>query len=114
MEDAKVQSHFEDQLTSLMRQYGNELLRMCCVLLRDRALAEDAVQETFLKAYRGLPKFRGDCSEKTWLICIAVNSCKTMMRRPWFKITGNNEIAAQTARSHSFVLLSWPDGKRNR
>ena len=79
MEDAKVQSHFEDQLTSLMRQYGNELLRMCCVLLRDRALAEDAVQETFLKAYRGLPKFRGDCSEKTWLICIAVNSCKTMM-----------------------------------
>ena len=50
MEDAKVQSHFEDQLTSLMRQYGNELLRMCCVLLRDRALAEDAVQETFLNA----------------------------------------------------------------
>lgn len=87
MEDAKVQSHFEDQLTSLMRQYGNELLRMCCVLLRDRALAEDAVQETFLKAYRGLPKFRGDCSEKTWLICIAVYICKTMMRRSWFKIT---------------------------
>ena len=75
------------ELERLVLQYQQPLLRTCFLYLRDRTLAEDAVQETFLKAYRGLPKFRGDCSEKAWLICIAVNSCKTMMRRPWFKIT---------------------------
>ena len=34
-----------------MSQYGTALLRMCCLYLRDYSLAEDAVQETFLKAY---------------------------------------------------------------
>ena len=57
---------------ALYALYANELYRYAYAILRDRHAAEDAVQETFLKAYRGLPKFRGDCSEKTWLICIAV------------------------------------------
>ena len=43
------------------------LLRLCFIQLRDRSLAEDAVQETFLKAYRAYDQSRGDCSEKTWL-----------------------------------------------
>ena len=38
-------------LERLMPQYGTALLRMCCLYLRDYSLAEDAVQETFLKAY---------------------------------------------------------------
>ena len=42
--------------------------------LKDRTLAEDAVQETFMKAYKSLPHFRGDCSEKTWLTRILINT----------------------------------------
>ena len=49
-------------LERLMAQYGTALLRMCCLYLRDYSLAEDAVQETFLKAYARLDSFRGDCS----------------------------------------------------
>lgn len=59
----------------MMRLYGYEIpiRRMCCIYLRDEQLAADAVQETFLKAYLALDKFRGEASEKTWLTRIAIN-----------------------------------------
>lgn len=75
----------EEVLNDLVLRYEKELLRMCCVYLRDIALAEDAVQETFLKAYRHLSSFRGDSSEKTWLIRIAMNTCRDMRRNAWYK-----------------------------
>ena len=53
------------ELERLVLQYQQPLLRTCFLYLRDRALAEDAVQDTFLKAYRSLASFRGECSEKT-------------------------------------------------
>ena len=46
---------------------------------RNRADAEDAVQNTFLKAYGGLPHFRGDASFYSWLHRIAINSAKTVL-----------------------------------
>ena len=48
----------------LVNQYQTALLRMCCLYLRDKTLAEDAVQETFIKAWRSMDAFRGDSSEK--------------------------------------------------
>lgn len=69
----------------LVEQYQAALLRTCYVMLKDYALAEDAVQETFLKAYRAMDNFRGDCSEKTWLMQIAMNTCRDMKRRAWFR-----------------------------
>ncbi len=76
---------YEEMLAQLVAQYEVPLLRTCYMYLRDRALAEDAVQETFLKAYKALPSFRGDCSEKTWLMRIAVNICRDMRRSAWFR-----------------------------
>lgn len=70
-------------LEAMMRQYGDRLLRLCFLYLQDRGLAEDAVQDTFLKAYRKRDKFRGDCNEKTWLTRIAINTCKNDLRAPW-------------------------------
>lgn len=58
---------------------------MCCMYLRDMNMAEDAVQETFLKAYNALSSFRGDSSEKTWLYRIAVNVCNDMRRNAWYR-----------------------------
>ena len=48
----------------LIGEYQIPLLRLCYMQLHDRALAEDAVQETFLKAYRAYGQFRGQSSEK--------------------------------------------------
>ena len=53
------------------------------MMLQDRALAEDAVQETFLKAYRNLDTFRCESSEKTWLTRIAVNVCHDLRKSAW-------------------------------
>lgn len=54
----------DEQIKRMITQYGDALLRMCCVQLRDAHLAEDAEQETFFKAYQGIAGFRGECGEK--------------------------------------------------
>lgn len=73
------------RLERMMEQYGNDLLRICCVYLKDASMAEDAVQETFVKAYRHMDTFRGASSEKTWLVAIAINVCRDMRRSAWFR-----------------------------
>lgn len=75
----------EVDLERLIDQHGDGLLRVCLLYLKDYGLAEDAVQETFLRAYRSWNKFEGRSSEKTWLTSIAINVCKTMLRSPWKK-----------------------------
>ncbi len=77
----------EKQFERMVANYQAALLRMCYMYLQDRTLAEDAVQETYLKAYKSLPSFRGDCQEKTWLVRIAVNTCRDMQRSAWFRHT---------------------------
>lgn len=79
--------NLELQLCRLMTQYEREILRTCYVLLQDRQLAEDAVQETFLKAYLHLENFRGESDEKTWLMRIAINVCNDQRRSRWFRFT---------------------------
>lgn len=75
------------QFEELVNTYQTALLRMCFMHLKDQALAEDAVQETFLKAYRSLDSFRGDSSEKTWLMKIAMNTCRDLHRSAYFRFT---------------------------
>ena len=88
MEAVKDPDSRRDQtIERLTTQYQTSLLRLCYVQLQDQALAEDAVQETFLKAYKGFDSFRGDSSEKTWLTRIAVNTCRDFQRGGWFKHT---------------------------
>ena len=72
-------------LERLMNQYGTSLLRMCCLHLRDAALAEDAVQDTFLKAYRRLDGLRDEGSERAWLMSIAINTCRDYLRSSWHR-----------------------------
>lgn len=65
--------------------YGDGLIRLCFLYLGDYQLAEDAVQECFLRAYRSRARFRGECSPRSWLSGIAVNVCRSMLRTPWFR-----------------------------
>lgn len=58
----------------LIDEYGDELLRLCLFYMGDRQLAEDAFQETMVKAWRALENFRGESGMKTWLFHIAVNT----------------------------------------
>lgn len=74
----------EEKLVRLIEDYQKPMLDLCYMYLRDRELAEDAVQETFLKAYKALGTFRGESRVRTWLTRIAINTCRDMRRSAWF------------------------------
>jgi len=74
-------------LEKAMAEYETSLVRMCYAYLGDLSLAEDAVQETFVKAYKGYHTFRADADEKTWLMRIAINTCKDIRRSAWLRHT---------------------------
>lgn len=76
-------SREEQELTRLMETYGAMLVSLCASALRDRHLAQDAVQETFLKAYRHLHQLAQADSERAWLIRIALNTCRDFQRTWW-------------------------------
>ncbi|MCH5286132.1 MAG: sigma-70 family RNA polymerase sigma factor [Christensenellaceae bacterium] len=61
------------------------LFRLCFAYLGDAALAEDAVQETFVKAYKGYDRYCRESEEKTWLTRIAINTCKDIRKSAWFR-----------------------------
>src|SRR5260370_14257289 len=62
-------------LEQLLALHQRSLFVLCQGILGHPDDAEDAVQETFLRALRGLHTFRGDAAFRTWLFRIAVNIC---------------------------------------
>ena len=72
-------------LEQAMEQWEVPLLRTCYLLVKDVALAEDAGQDTFGKAWQAHDHFRGEASEKSWLMRIAVNTCRDLRRGKWFR-----------------------------
>jgi RNA polymerase sigma-70 factor (ECF subfamily) len=70
----------EDRLASLYRLHGPAIFARCLGLLRDRAAAEDATQETFLKIHRHLAKAPGDDEVRLWIFRAATNVCISQLR----------------------------------
>lgn len=68
---------FED----LVRRHQTRLVNYALAIVRDTGEAEDVAQETFIKAYRSLRRFRGESSFKTWLYTIATNTARTALER---------------------------------
>lgn len=83
------------EIEELIDQFGDDILRLCIAYLGDRQLAEDAFQETFIKAWKHLPSFRGECSLKTWLCRIAVNTCRDLLRSGWFRMWRRSQPVEQ-------------------
>lgn len=77
----------DEAFTRMVNQYQGAIGRMCLLYLRDRTAAEDALQETFLKAYKRMDTFRADSQERTWLMSIAINTCRDMNRSAWLRHT---------------------------
>jgi RNA polymerase sigma-70 factor, ECF subfamily len=60
----------------LVVKYQRRIERLVGRMVRDTDLVQDIAQETFIRAYRALPQFRGDSAFYTWLYRIAVNTAK--------------------------------------
>lgn len=74
----------ERVFADLVMRNQDRAIRLATRLLSgDRAAAEDVVQEAYLRAYRGLSKFRGDAQLTTWLDRIVVREAYRHHRRPW-------------------------------
>ncbi len=64
-----------------VRTYGNSLYRLCYVMLNNEKDAEDAVQDTFIKYIEKSPAFADSEHEKAWLITVAQNRCRDILRQ---------------------------------
>lgn len=74
------QKNYSD-MERMVTQYGDCLLRMCCLYMGNLQSAEDALQETYIRAFKNIDKFKHQCSEKTWLTGIAINVCRSHLKR---------------------------------
>ena len=77
----------EQRFMAWVEAHGNAILRTCFVYLSNVQDAEDAMQDTFLKAWKAMEQFeqRGGANEKTWLMRIAINVCHDYYRSKWFR-----------------------------
>ena len=74
----------EAALTGLVERHRTALVRMCCLCLGDASLAEDAAQESMLRAFRAYDGYRGE-GTATWLYRIAHNTCLDILRSARWK-----------------------------
>ena len=72
-----AQAGDSDAVSSLVRRYQTRIYNFALTLTANPADAEDLAQETFIRAFRGLHRFRGDSSFKNWLYRIAANAAHT-------------------------------------
>jgi RNA polymerase sigma-70 factor (ECF subfamily) len=70
-----------DDIRSILAEYQDKVYRLSLGMLGDSAQAEDASQETFVKIWKGLPKFRGESSISTWIFSIARNTCLDLLKK---------------------------------
>jgi RNA polymerase sigma-70 factor, ECF subfamily len=84
----RVQSGDVDAFGELVSSYQKRIFNFCFRLLLNRADAEDAAQETFIKAFRAMKSFKGESKFSTWLYVIAKNTCFDKFKsRPGWEFT---------------------------
>lgn len=70
-------------IETLIRQYGNDVLRTAYMYVKDVHTAEDIFQDVFIKVSQKLSTFEGNSSIKTWIIRITINTCKDYLKSAW-------------------------------
>lgn len=82
----RVQAGDKSAFDLLVRKYQHKIVNLIGRYVQDHSETQDVAQEAFIKAYRALPKFRGDSAFYTWLYRIAINTAKNHLiargRRP--------------------------------
>ena len=69
-----------EDVETIIERYGDMLYRLCILMLKNESDAEDVIQETLIKFYRKAPVFENADHEKAWLIRVATNGCRDLLR----------------------------------
>jgi len=70
-----------DAFADLVQEYYQSVYQMCWYLMNSDLNAADATQETFLRAFQAIRKFRGNASIRTWLFSICIRVCSDIRRQ---------------------------------
>ena len=91
------------RIEELAEEVGPLALSIATRMLGDRTLAQDALQDALVQAYRGLPGFRGEASLRTWFLRILVNSCRRhrVLTRRW--LAGRRRLGREIAVEETYT-----------
>lgn len=110
---ARVQRGDKRAFDLLVLKYQRKIMRLLSRMIRDPAEVEDVAQETFIKAYRALPQFRGESAFYTWLYRIAINSARNWQqasnRRPINLSSLENEDGETFSQIDTLSDISTPE-----
>ncbi len=93
----------EDAFSQLVRRHERELQVHCYRMLGSFTESEDLVQETFLRAWRGLDGFEGRSSVRAWLYRIATNACLDVLAQRRQRVMPYDVVPASTPDAPSFA-----------
>jgi RNA polymerase sigma-70 factor (ECF subfamily) len=90
---ARLRAGDREAFAELVRRHGGALFRLATTFVKDRSVAEEVVQDTWLAALDGLDAFEGRSSLRTWLFSILANRARTRAVRegrsvPWSSLEG--------------------------
>lgn len=77
----RVKEGHTSEFKLLIDKYKDVSFSLACSILKNEQDAEDALQESFIKAFKGLKKFNFKSSFSTWMYKIVVNTCKTKFNK---------------------------------
>jgi RNA polymerase sigma-70 factor (ECF subfamily) len=89
------QRGLDRDLDALIDEHAAAAYRVANGILRNPSLAEDAVQETMIKAWQSLARFRGDSSVRSWILRIAHNTSISMLRKRRERVMAPEELPEQ-------------------
>jgi RNA polymerase sigma-70 factor (ECF subfamily) len=83
--DSGEKNDIHKEIERLINCYGDDVLRVAYLYVKDKHKAEDVFQEVFIKVLKKYDTFKGNSSEKTWIMKITVNTCKDYFKSFWIK-----------------------------
>jgi len=105
---SRFQAGDETAFEELVSRREAEVYRLARRMLGDADDALEATQDAFLRAYRALPRFRGDAAFRTWLVGIAINVCRSRLVGREARERRRNVPLDATDREHRELALALP------
>lgn len=104
------ESNWRYQLSQLLQLHHSALFSRCYAYLRNREDAEDATQETQLRAYRAIRNFRQEAGFRTWLFAIGDRQCHDLTRKRARHILSDHLRSLIEIHEQHLVTTAAPEG----